>query len=89
MLKTISPQEKLLKCDYCGKLYSEKDFFTSIALYGVFFLHERDEGYFGYTCPNYSCKKTILKELGIEDIRKIKRGLYMTLCMQIQKTIPG
>lgn len=68
-------QAILFECDRCGKKISLESFDTAVALYGIFFLFGKDNGYFGTLCPK--CKQTTLQKRDgpfIESLRE--RLLY-------------
>ena len=80
MIETIDNFENIeqiiIECDHCGEELTKLSYYSSIYLFGVIFLHSATDGYFGITCPNEICNKTILKRYNIRNINDLKNHLF-------------
>ena len=62
-----------IKCPHCGQAFSNAGINIAIFLYGIFFLVDKESGYFGITCPR--CLKTISHRNKKEAILALKQVL--------------
>jgi len=75
--QTHYKKEDFFNCSHCGARTTESDYSISVALYGCIFLYGQEDGYFGVTCANPECKRTILKRFDIQSLNSLKSHLFV------------